>query len=184
MRFEEIAQCEIGVVLKNELSLRKAVLVGVHPAPFERIDVHYLDDDRERMEGCKPELFKRTELTAGTLLREGGTSRRAMLMSDSPGPLIQVRFLDSSDEERRTLSEPVGRRWCAAFEIVPLASGTWLRHLSSGERAVLLETYPESGECVVLLWRTRKIKRMKRTDFAVATPPPPPAGVIARTTPQ
>ncbi len=185
MRFEEIERCEIGVVLQKEKNERVALLTGRFPAPIKTISVQYLDGDRERVEGCQPEGFQRATLRKGMLLLECRTGHVAVLTGDSGGPLAQIRYLGTETTVRVPLCELVGKRWLAAFGLVP--PSRWLVHKTSGEQAVRLETYADSTgelEMVVLLWRTREIKRMKAKDFVPGKPPSPPAGTVSRTTPQ
>ena len=127
MRFEDIAQCELGTVLRQNISGRLAVLVAVDGLPLFTITVNYLDGDRELMVGCSPEKFERGILVAGAYLRECRSGRHAILVKDSCGPLTKIRFTDSKERETVNLCEQVRRGLQTRFEIAPPPSGTVAR---------------------------------------------------------
>lgn len=126
MRFEEIAQCELGIVLKCTASGLPAVLVERCGFPLCTISVEYLDGSG-RITGCSPQKFERAKLREGMLLRECSTGRNAILRRDSEGPKVSLQFLPSGEKEIRVLCEPFGTRWRIAFEIAPAPNGTVAR---------------------------------------------------------
>ncbi|TSC57936.1 MAG: hypothetical protein Greene041679_218 [Parcubacteria group bacterium Greene0416_79] len=101
MRFEDIAPCELGVVLWNMRSQRYAVLVARFGPPVCAINIQYLDGDADRIHGCRIEEFKMGILTKGTLLKECASKKRVVLTADSKGPDILVYDLESSKKEKR-----------------------------------------------------------------------------------
>lgn len=126
MRREDIARFELGTVLRHTLTRRIAVLVARSPE-IGNFAVHYLDGDRELMEGCAPEKFEKTTLQSGTFLREYATGLRAILLKDSAGPRITIKFIIDGETVEMTLCEPAARYWKAAFAIVQPPEGTVAR---------------------------------------------------------
>ena len=126
MRFEDIVQCEIGTVLMQVQTQQLVVLVGCYAPPMSNISVDFLKDGGH-MEGCLSERFKLGHIAEGTLLREILTGRRAIVLEKTVGPLVKVQFLDDDKKERRTLCEPVGKKWRLVFEFAPPPAGTVAR---------------------------------------------------------
>lgn len=130
MRFEDIAQCELGAIIIHIPSRRRAVLVSICGPPLKTIGVRYLEGDRERMEGCNPESFERWTLKAGALLRECESGQQAVLLEDSTGPNIQVGLILSGEKRETVLCLPEGterRRMRVMFEIASAPQGTVVR---------------------------------------------------------
>lgn len=127
MRFEDIAQCEIGTVIIHVRSRRLAVLVSIYAPPLNTIGVRYLEGDREHIEGCNAESFERWTLKAGALLRECGSGRNAVLIEDSSGPNIKVYLTRSGEKKKTVLCQPEGKRIRVTFEIAPAPQGTVAR---------------------------------------------------------
>lgn len=124
MRFEDIAHSEVGVVLRHAISKRPAVLTACFGKPLYSIDVQYLDGDTERISGCNMESMELGKLHEGTLLREVSSGEDAVLVENSAGPSIAVRFIRSGKRSTTTLCQPNGKHMRVAFVIAPPPKGT------------------------------------------------------------